>query len=146
VIIDLGDAVASEQKEKARANTRELLARGGQAVVRINGRQTTWFDDDLAALVSSGATALVEPKVEASAEVAGLADLSLPLISLSQTPRGVLLVRESHSALLHNCKAVDPPSAGGRWSARSFGPSAAEIQWARSVLVAEASGMSAHEG
>ena len=72
IIIDLEDAVAPDAKAGARAQVASALEAGGfghrEVVVRINGADTPWFEDDLAemARVSAGGAgphALLIPKV-----------------------------------------------------------------------------------
>ncbi|MCS0504955.1 HpcH/HpaI aldolase/citrate lyase family protein [Ancylobacter mangrovi] len=72
VIIDLEDAVAPDAKAGARALVAEALAAGGfghrEVVVRVNGADTPWFEDDLAAFAATAATgagpdAVLIPKV-----------------------------------------------------------------------------------
>lgn len=92
VIIDLEDAVAAEDKVEARADVQDWLARGGRAAVRTNGRNTEWFDEDLAA--ASAAIAVVVPKAESAADVVPPQDHHLPVIPLIETPRGLLAVHE----------------------------------------------------
>ncbi|MEV7394432.1 CoA ester lyase [Streptomyces sp. NPDC091215] len=95
VIIDLEDAVAPDQKAEARANVEKWLASGGRAAVRVNGRNTVWFDDDLA--VAGAAAAVVVPKAESAADVAAVSALHgsrLPVVPLIETPRGLFSARE----------------------------------------------------
>ena len=67
LIFDLEDAVAPDAKEAARANA-VAAARSGQyghreITIRCNGLDTLWGGDDLIATASSGASAVVIPKV-----------------------------------------------------------------------------------
>lgn len=67
VVIDLEDAVASDQKTAARALARETLGSfqpGGVVMVRVNGRQTGRMAEDIRAVVAPGLHAIVVPKVE----------------------------------------------------------------------------------
>lgn len=67
VIIDLEDAVAPDAKDAARAAAVAALAAGGYAaremVLRINAPDSAWFDADIAAAATSGADAILIPKV-----------------------------------------------------------------------------------
>ncbi|MFF7476976.1 aldolase/citrate lyase family protein [Streptomyces sp. NPDC008092] len=95
VIIDLEDAVAPDQKAGARANVEKWLASGGRAAVRVNGRNTVWFGDDLA--VAARATAVVVAKAESAADVAAVGaryGSGLPVVPLVETPRGLYASRE----------------------------------------------------
>lgn len=76
VLLDLEDAVAPEAKAFARAAAVEAVSRGGfggRLGVRINGLDTEWGADDLAALAGTGLDLVVAPKVEDASEVHALA-------------------------------------------------------------------------
>lgn len=92
VIGDLEDAVAPEAKSAARAHLAQWLSSGGRAVVRVNAATTTWFDDDLAALVGApGLLAVLLPKAESAemvSEAAGRA--GVPVVALVESALGVL--------------------------------------------------------
>jgi citrate lyase subunit beta/citryl-CoA lyase len=74
VILDLEDAVAPDAKETARAQAVEAVKAGGfgrrEVVIRVNGLDTPWGDDDLRAAVEAGPDAILVPKVNDSADVA----------------------------------------------------------------------------
>ena len=59
LIMDLEDGVLPDAKVEARGRVLGFLAEGGygarEIVVRINGIGTPWFQDDLAAVATSGA-------------------------------------------------------------------------------------------
>ena len=67
VIFDLEDAVAPEAKESARAAACAAAASGEygrrELTIRCNGLDTPWGADDLAAIATSTAAAVVVPKV-----------------------------------------------------------------------------------
>ena len=102
VIFDLEDAVAPDAKTAARAMAVAAAQSGGyggrEVVVRVNGIDTPWGRDDLAAAARSGAAAVLLPKVEAPAVVAAALDVlsahgaaaSLAIWCMIETPRGVL--------------------------------------------------------
>jgi citrate lyase subunit beta/citryl-CoA lyase len=73
VILDLEDAVAPDAKLAARANAVEAVRNGGfgrrELVVRVNGLDTAWGQDDLVACSSIGANAVLAPKVGSAADV-----------------------------------------------------------------------------
>jgi citrate lyase subunit beta/citryl-CoA lyase len=73
VILDLEDAVAPDAKLAARANAVEAVRNGGfgrrELVVRVNGLDTAWGQDDLAACSGIGANAVLAPKVGSVADV-----------------------------------------------------------------------------
>jgi len=68
VILDLEDAVAPEAKDEARANAVAAAREGGfgnrELVIRINALGTPWAEDDIAAAATSGADAILAPKVD----------------------------------------------------------------------------------
>ena len=76
VVLDLEDSVAPEEKPAARAQAVAAVAAGGfgarEVVVRINGLDTPWGADDLAAGGGCGADAVLAPKVSSSADVLAL--------------------------------------------------------------------------
>jgi citrate lyase subunit beta/citryl-CoA lyase len=106
LIFDLEDAVAPSAKEEARTLVVGELRKGGYApretILRVNGLDTPWGKDDLRAAATSGAEAVLLPKVESAASVreaerilvvAG-APPSQALWCMIETPRGVLAVNE----------------------------------------------------
>lgn len=74
VILDLEDAVAPEAKEAARAQAVEAVRAGGfgrrEVVIRVNGLETPWGVEDLAAAASAAPDAVLVPKVNNAADVA----------------------------------------------------------------------------
>lgn len=77
VLFDLEDAVASDDKPRARALVAEALRAGAfgeaEAAVRVNAPSTRFCDADLAAVVAAGAEAVLVPKAERVDELAGVA-------------------------------------------------------------------------
>jgi citrate lyase subunit beta/citryl-CoA lyase len=73
VILDLEDAVAPEAKDIARRQAVDAVKAGGfgrrEVVVRVNGLDTQWGRDDLAAAGISGADAVLAPKVSTTDDV-----------------------------------------------------------------------------
>lgn len=101
LIFDLEDAVAVEAKESGRANVVAALEEGGyghrELVVRVNGLDTPWGAEDVAAVAGLGVHGLLFPKVETTeqvdrmlAAVDGAGGLGLPLWLMVETPRAVL--------------------------------------------------------
>lgn len=91
-VLDLEDAVGSDRKAEARAAAVAALKTRPFAV-RINGLDTPWGADDLAALAGTGVGIVVAPKVEDTAGVAALT-ARLPenarLWAMIETPRALL--------------------------------------------------------
>ena len=102
VIFDLEDAVAPEAKSEARDNIVTALDTADygerEVVVRVNGSDTPWAEDDLAAVAGSGADAVLLPKVESPDTIRqaldrlkqGGAGEDTALWIMAETPRGVL--------------------------------------------------------
>ena len=102
LILDLEDAVAPDAKELARDQVCEAVAAGGygrrELVIRTNGLDSPWGPDDLAAAATSGADAVLLPKVESARMVAdAIAALSaagapdtLDIWCMMETPKGML--------------------------------------------------------
>ena len=96
VIVDLEDAVAAEDKEQARGLAVAALRRGPlgrTTALRVNGRSTPWWEDDLRAAAKSRPDVVVLPKVESLEDVAAAAEL-LPagtgLEAQIETARGLV--------------------------------------------------------
>lgn len=73
VILDLEDAVAPEMKAAAREAAVAAVKAGGfgrrEVVIRVNGLDTPWGADDLAAAVEAGPDAVLVPKVGDAGDV-----------------------------------------------------------------------------
>src|SRR3974377_111613 len=67
VILDLEDSVAPEAKETARRQVTDAVKAGGfgarEVFIRINGVDTPWHADDLAAAAHAAPDAIVVPKI-----------------------------------------------------------------------------------
>lgn len=114
LVFDLEDAVTPAAKAEARELVAAALASGAyghrELVVRINGLDTDWWRDDLAAVGGAGAAAILLPKVE---DVSVLHKVSEEMVWHStdtdcaywvmlETPRGFLRAEEiatSHDRL-----------------------------------------------
>ncbi|MES2341092.1 MAG: CoA ester lyase [Pseudomonadota bacterium] len=74
VILDLEDAVAPDAKDLARDQAVAAVMAGGfgrrEVVIRVNGLDTPWGADDLAAAAAARPTAILAPKVSSPADVA----------------------------------------------------------------------------
>lgn len=102
LLLDLEDSVAPDAKEQARAQVVAAIAAGcyghRELVIRSNGLDTPWGHADLVAAATSGADAVLIPKVD-SAEGVRMADRvlraagapeSLRLWVMMETPRAML--------------------------------------------------------
>jgi citrate lyase subunit beta / citryl-CoA lyase len=67
VILDLEDAVAPDAKEQARKQVTDAVKAGGfgtrEVFIRVNGIDTQWHADDLAAAAHAGPDAVLIPKI-----------------------------------------------------------------------------------
>lgn len=74
VILDLEDAVAPDAKVEARAGAVEAATAGGfgarELVVRVNGLDTPWGADDLAAAAKARPDAILVPKISSPQDLA----------------------------------------------------------------------------
>ncbi|MDP3341513.1 (3S)-malyl-CoA thioesterase [Frigidibacter sp.] len=103
IIFDLEDAVAADEKPAARALLAQVLAEadyGSRArIVRINGLDSDWGHDDVAAFakaIAAGAKvdAILIPKVSTPADLDAVAALipDVPLWAMMETALGMLNV------------------------------------------------------
>ena len=97
IILDLEDAVTPEAKPAARHTLGAALAEGGYGarvrIVRINGLDTPWWQDDIAALKECRPDAILLPKVNTPEDIQRLADAvasPIPLWAMLETPLGIL--------------------------------------------------------
>lgn len=114
LIFDLEDAVAPDAKEAARSNVvaaaRSKAYGKREIAIRCNGLSTPWGKADVAAIARSGADAILVPKVESAADVAGIVALldaagappAMAVWAMMETPMGILRAEEvagSHKRL-----------------------------------------------
>jgi citrate lyase subunit beta/citryl-CoA lyase len=114
VILDLEDAVAPEAKEDARRQVVEAVRAGGfggrEVFVRINGLDTPWHADDLAAAAAAAPDAILVPKISEVEQLervgARLLDMKIDLKTrvwaMIETPAAIFnineLAREAHDS------------------------------------------------
>ncbi len=99
LILDLEDAVAPESKELARtqvcAAVKDRRFGRREVVIRINGLDTPWGHDDMAAAVAASPDAVLVPKINDAADVAHAeqhaadAPKSCALWLMMETPRAI---------------------------------------------------------
>lgn len=104
LILDLEDAVSPDAKVDARDNIKTALqdkaAYGRrELIVRTNGLDTEWGRDDLAAMATAGADAILLPKVENGETVREAASI----LEASGAPAGLAIwcMMETPLAMLH---------------------------------------------
>jgi len=110
IIFDLEDAVAPDAKEVARANAVAAASSGEyghrELTIRCNGLDTPWGLDDLRAAATSGASAVVIPKVGSVSYLDQVSDVldsagapaAMRIWAMVETPTAVFDVR----ALAHH--------------------------------------------
>jgi len=100
IIFDLEDAVSIDEKLNARALLVETLKEadyGPRArIVRVNGMDTQWGADDLAALAGLDIDAVLLPKVESAAQIETAKAIvgDIAFWAMIETPLGVLHAEE----------------------------------------------------
>ena len=106
LMLDLEDAVRPEDKDRARDLACAAVRSGGygdrELVVRVNGTDTPWHEDDLRAACAAGPDAVLVPKLGSPDVVRRLADrldeLGAPattqLWAMLETPAAVLRAAE----------------------------------------------------
>ncbi|MDZ4309737.1 MAG: CoA ester lyase [Cypionkella sp.] len=100
IIFDLEDAVAPEEKAAAREVLAQALAEGGYGhrarIVRINGLDSPWGAEDLAAFGGHpGVEAVLIPKVNRAADLDAVAAVTAkPLWAMMETALGMLNAAE----------------------------------------------------
>lgn len=102
IIIDLEDAVAPDAKPEARDRATRMVAGrpygSREVIIRVNGMDTPWYHDDLAAAVAAGPDAIAVPKVGSAEQVRTIAaDMEtagagsrMGIWAMIETPRAVL--------------------------------------------------------
>lgn len=104
IIFDLEDAVAPNEKANARGILADALAQGGYAprarIVRVNGADTDWGAQDVAAFAGADIEAILLPKVNGAADVAAVAKKlddagsAATVWAMMETPEGILNAAE----------------------------------------------------
>jgi len=106
LIFDLEDAVAPDAKVEARQRVCDAARSGAygyrEIIIRVNGIDTPWFADDVAAAAAAAPNAILVPKVNSAADIAlieeqvvrGGAPASTAIWAMLETPAGILNVRQ----------------------------------------------------
>jgi citrate lyase subunit beta/citryl-CoA lyase len=114
IILDLEDAVAPEAKEEARMQVAAAVKAGGfgrrEVFIRVNGIDTPWHADDLAAAVQAVPDAILLPKISEVAQLERVgqrlldmkADLKIRVWAMIETPIAIFnilsLAAEAHDS------------------------------------------------
>jgi len=111
IILDLEDAVAPDVKAKARELIVQALQKGGfgrrEVLVRINGLDTAWWQDDLA-VAAAGPDAILVPKISRPEQLHAVAkhlvgvtkEQGVRLWAMMETPLAMLNARDIAAAAL----------------------------------------------
>ena len=163
LILDLEDSVAPEATEEARRQVTAAVAQGGygrrEVVIRINGPETPWGDDDLKAAAQTTADAVLVPKVSHAGDVlracqnlkrAG-ARPGLALWAMMETPAAILNAQEIAAARGEGpglaVLVLGTNDLTKETRARAGNGRLAIVPWlATSVLAARASGIDVIDG
>ncbi|TPE49722.1 HpcH/HpaI aldolase/citrate lyase family protein [Amaricoccus solimangrovi] len=102
LILDLEDAVAPAEKERARDLVAEAVESGGyglrRLLIRVNGLDTRWGEADIARAAKAGPHAILVPKVEQPEDVHRVVELmkaagapeQTRIWAMMETPRAML--------------------------------------------------------
>jgi citrate lyase subunit beta / citryl-CoA lyase len=93
VIIDLEDAVAPDHKHEARETLVSWLARERPVMIRVNARDSPWFEQDAELCKLPGVAGIVLPKAERAADIIDLVSHTknrLPIFPLIESAKGMM--------------------------------------------------------
>lgn len=95
IILDLEDAVGPDDKDMARQKIVEWFEQGGAGIVRINGSDTAWFEEDLAAVTGCPEATIMVPKADMKS-ISQVAQRlpGRPLIALIESVEGLMCIHE----------------------------------------------------
>ena len=95
VIIDLEDAVAADEKAKARAALTKNMLPDGALLFRINAVSAQWFKDDIAAVASLDINCVMLAKTEGIDDIAQVRAIApnMRVIALIETAKGMANAR-----------------------------------------------------
>lgn len=100
ILFDLEDAVTPDEKANSRALLAKMITEGDYGnrakIVRVNGFDTDWGRDDVAAMVGLPIDGVLLPKVNSRADIEALAAAipDVPLWAMMETPLGMLNAAE----------------------------------------------------
>jgi citrate lyase subunit beta / citryl-CoA lyase len=101
IILDLEDSVAPDQKAAARAQVCAAVSAGGfgprEVVIRTNALESEWGKDDLAAVLSVTADAILLPKVSTPGDIM----LAARDLAAAQSPTQIWAMIETPAGLLN---------------------------------------------
>jgi citrate lyase subunit beta/citryl-CoA lyase len=155
LVLDLEDSVSVNEKDSARILVREILKRGAfgecEVTVRINGLDTAFWRDDVAAIVPHGVHGVRVPKVESVGTIKALDEELSSVESAASLPAGVTKIFCLLETALGVWRAYDIASASPRVTAIIPGgedltadlrtnrsASGVELEWTRRMLIVAA--------
>ena len=151
IIFDLEDAVAPDVKQTARDQVIAALSSGAygrrELVVRINGLDSEWGRDDIAAVAPHSPAALLIPKVETAEQLHAVAEVvpeghsSIALWAMIATPLAIVNLKEIASAsqdlrLTLGCFIVGPNDLVKETRATLDSNRTAGLYWLSSIVTA----------
>jgi citrate lyase subunit beta/citryl-CoA lyase len=154
-IVDLEDAVAENGKEAARELAVAALQRGPLArttALRVNGRSTPWWEDDLRAAAEARPDVVVLPKVESPEDVAAAAELLPEGIGLEAQIETARALTEAERIAAAGCGlealVLGPADLAASLGVPvlTIGAGVSEYALARVVAAARAHGLQAVDG
>ena len=92
IIIDLEDAVAPASKDEARDAVAAWLSPERRVLIRVNARDTQWFDSDAQLGKLRGVAGIVLPKAESAADIIALVSRTksrMPVFPLIESAKGM---------------------------------------------------------
>jgi len=159
LILDLEDAVAPEAKAVARDQVCAAVREGGygnrEVVIRINGLDTPWGKDDIAAVARAGADAILLPKTETRNQLITLRDKVIEagarehqkLWMMAETPRGIIDLDEICAAPGLTAVIMGTSDLGKELRVSTAGSrQGLKFALSHSVLVARAHGLDIIDG
>lgn len=148
VVLDLEDAVAPDDKERARSAAAKAVGEGFPmpVAIRVNAASTPWHAMDLDAVKAAVPDLVIVPRAESADDLASVRDRTgKPVAAMIETPRGLVAVHAiavAADALIAGtndlASGLRLPSGAGR------GPLQMALQTI--VLAARAAGIAVFDG
>ncbi|HSI44699.1 MAG TPA: CoA ester lyase [Methylophilus sp.] len=109
VILDLGDPILIDAKLQSRDNVAQAVKQGGygkrEVVIRVNDLDSLWGHDDIKAVATVGADAILFPNIESREDVLRAQQLlddaggkEVPMMVMIESPLAVLNAKEIAAA------------------------------------------------
>ena len=148
VVLDLEDAVKTEDKDSARAAAIEAVAEPWPCAVaiRVNSSRSEWHGQDVVAVMHSQVPMIVVPRTEGKEELAFVRkQMGRPVLAMIETAKGVMAAR----TIAHEAAALIAGTNDLAADLRlPFGAGRAPLQMALQsiVLAARAEGIAVFDG